>query len=54
MLTVLVNEKAREPLSLIGGVQGANDMAWKMLAADITTQIRFGRGPTEKCSANVV
>ena len=41
VLTVLVNEKAREPLRLIGGVQGANDMAWKMLAADITTQIWF-------------
>ena len=39
VLTVLVNEKAQEPLRLIGGVHGGNDIAWKMLAADITTQI---------------
>ena len=39
VLTVLVNEKAQEPLRLVGGVHGANDIAWKMLAADVTTQI---------------
>ena len=39
VLTVLVNEKAQQPLRLIGGVHGGNDIAWKMLAADITTQI---------------
>ena len=39
VLTVLVNERAEEPLRLVGGTHGANDIAWKMLAADITTQI---------------
>ena len=39
VLTVLVNERAEEPLRLVGGAHGANDIAWKMLAADITTQI---------------
>ena len=39
VLKVLANERAQEPLRLAGGVHGANDIAWRMLAADITTQI---------------
>ena len=39
VLRVLANERAQEPIRLAGGVHGANDIAWKMLAADITTQI---------------
>ena len=38
-LTVLVNEKAQESLRAMGAVHGGNEMAWKMLAADIITQI---------------
>ena len=39
LLTVLVNEKAESPLRAMNEVHGANDLAWRMLAADITTQI---------------
>ena len=39
VLKVLANKRAHEPLRLAGGVHGANDIAWRMLAADITTQI---------------
>ncbi len=39
VLTVLVNEKAEGPLCAMSEVQQANDLAWRMLAADITTQI---------------
>ena len=39
VLIVLINEKAQEPLRLTGSVHGTNDIAWKILAADITTQI---------------
>ena len=39
VLTVMVNEKAEGPLSAMDEVHGANDLAWRMLAADITTQI---------------
>jgi hypothetical protein len=35
----VANEKAHEKLRLAGGVPGANEITWKMLAADITTQI---------------
>ncbi len=39
VLTVLVNSKAEQPLSEMAALHGANDLGWKMLAADITTQI---------------
>ena len=39
VLTVLVNTKAEPPLSAMGQVQGVNDLAWRMLAADVTTHI---------------
>ena len=39
VLTVLVNEKAEASLRAMGEVPGTNDLAWRMLAADITTQI---------------
>ena len=39
VLTVVVNKKAEGPLNAMGDAQGASDLAWRMLAADITTQI---------------
>ena len=39
VLTVVVNKKAAGPLQAMGDVQEARDLAWRMLAADITTQI---------------
>ena len=39
VLTVLVNKRAEGPLRAMSEVPGVNDMAWRMLAADITTQI---------------
>ena len=39
VLKVLANDRAQEPLRLAGGVHGANDIAWRMMAADIATQI---------------
>ena len=39
LLTVVVNKKADGPLNAMAEAQGANDLAWRMLAADITTQI---------------
>ena len=39
VLTVVVNKKAERPLSSMGEVHGSSDLAWRMLAADITTQI---------------
>ena len=39
VLTVVVNKKAEGVLKAMGEAQGASDLAWRMLAADITTQI---------------
>ena len=39
VLTVLVNSNAEKPLADMADVPGSNDLAWKMLAAAITTQI---------------
>lgn len=39
VLTVLGNTKAEPSLSAIGQVPGVNDLAWRMLAADVTTHI---------------
>ena len=39
VLSVVVNLKAEVPLNEMGSTQGASDLAWRMLAADITTQI---------------
>ena len=39
VLTVLVNEKAESSLRAMNEVHGSNDLGWRMLAADITTQI---------------
>ena len=39
VLTVLVNREAEAPLRLMAEVSGANDLGWRMLAADIITQI---------------
>ena len=39
VLTVLVNKKAEAPLTAMNGTPGAGDFAWRMLAAEITTQI---------------
>lgn len=39
VLTVLVNKKAEVPLTLMNEAPGANDFAWRMLAAEVTTQI---------------
>ena len=39
LLTVLMNEKAESALRAMGEVKGTNDLAWRILAADITTQI---------------
>ena len=39
VLTVLVNSNAEKPLTDMAAVPGANDLAWRMLAAEITTQI---------------
>ena len=38
-LKVLANGKAQGSLRAMGGVPGGNELAWRMLAADITTQI---------------
>ena len=38
-LIVLGNEKAQEPIEAMAAVPGSNDMGWKMMASDITTQI---------------
>lgn len=39
VLTVLVNSNAEKPLTDMAAVPGTNDLAWRMLAAEITTQI---------------
>lgn len=39
VLTVLVNKRAEGPLTAMGEANGSGDLGWKMLAADITTQI---------------
>ena len=39
LLTVLVNDKAQDSLIATDAARGSNDLAWRMLAADITTQI---------------
>ncbi len=39
VLTVLVNKRAERSLTDMGAVRSAGDLAWKMLAAEITTQI---------------
>ena len=39
VLIVYGNEKAEARLKAMGEVTGANDLAWRMLAAEITTQI---------------
>ena len=39
VLTVLVNKKAEVPLRTMGDIRGGNKLAWRMLAADIITQI---------------
>ena len=39
VLTVLVNKKAEMPLTAMNEVTSASDLAWRMLAAEITTQI---------------
>ena len=39
VLMVLVNEKAESSLRAMNEVHGSNDLGWRMLAADITTQL---------------
>ena len=39
VLTVFGNKKAEPSLSAMGNVPNTNDLAWKMLATEITTQI---------------
>ncbi len=39
VLTVLVNKKAEERLIAMNAASGAGDMAWRMLASEITVQI---------------
>ena len=39
VLTVFGNKKAESSLATMGDFLGAHDLAWRMLAADITTQI---------------
>ena len=39
VLTVWGNSKAEEALLKMGGVAGSHNLAWKMLAAEITTEI---------------
>ena len=39
VLSVLVNSKAESPLIKMATASGSNDLAWKMLAAEIATQI---------------
>ncbi len=39
VLTVYVNSKAQDALTKMDNVRGTNDLAWKMLAAEITTRI---------------
>ena len=39
VLTVWGNSKAEEALLKMGGVAGSRNLAWKMLAAEVTTEI---------------
>ena len=39
VLTVLVNHKAQNSLLTMDNITGSNGLAWRMLAAEITTQI---------------
>ena len=39
LLTVVVNASARDSLQAMDAAKGSNGLAWRMLAADITTQI---------------
>ena len=39
VLTVVLNLKAEGSLKAMGSAEGANDLVWRMLAAEITTQI---------------